>query len=297
MSITIGIPAYNEEANIRRLLLTLLAQKTTICRIKEIIVISDKSDDSTNQEVRSIKNKKIKLIINSKRLGTALSQNKITKLFKSDALVIINADTLIKDLFFIQRLTLPLKDKKIGVVCPQVLPIKGGNFFERIINYSVQYKKAIFVDWKVGNNLYLCVGVARAFSKECVERMTWKKVVSEDAYSYLDCVRLGYKFFFNSRTTIFYKSPSNFKDHLQQSLRFLSGKKEMLEYFDEKLIKKEYLIPTKIKLSNAIKYFFKNPILFSAYLLILAGTFISSRTYEIDYAWKQSKSSKSLANV
>ena len=47
LTVTIGIPAYNEEANVRNLLVSLLAQKETNFKLQEIIVVSDGSTDKT----------------------------------------------------------------------------------------------------------------------------------------------------------------------------------------------------------------------------------------------------------
>ena len=55
LTVTIGIPAYNEEKNIGRLLRALLRQKTNGLSIKKIIVISDASTDKTSQIVRGFK--------------------------------------------------------------------------------------------------------------------------------------------------------------------------------------------------------------------------------------------------
>ena len=50
-SITIGIPAYNEEANIKYLLKLLLNQKIKNAAIHEVIVVSDGSTDGTVLQV------------------------------------------------------------------------------------------------------------------------------------------------------------------------------------------------------------------------------------------------------
>lgn len=96
-TVTIGIPAYNEEANIQKLLKALLQQKTTNYRLEKIIVVSDGSTDRTEELVKSIKRKQILLLINKRRLGLNATQNKILRKSKSDILVLFDADVLPKD--------------------------------------------------------------------------------------------------------------------------------------------------------------------------------------------------------
>ena len=74
-TLTIGIPAYNEEANIGLLLNDITLQKNRNYILKEIIVVSDGSTDSTVKKVEQASIQSIKLIINKKRTGLANVQN------------------------------------------------------------------------------------------------------------------------------------------------------------------------------------------------------------------------------
>ena len=68
-TVTIGIPAYNEEANIKNLLDSILSQIQNNFIIDEIIVVSDGSSDKTADIVRSLNNSLINLIEDKERLG------------------------------------------------------------------------------------------------------------------------------------------------------------------------------------------------------------------------------------
>ena len=69
VTISVGIPAYNEAKSIKRVLTSLLAQKEDGFILKEIIVISDGSTDSMAQKVREIKDKRITFIDDKSRRG------------------------------------------------------------------------------------------------------------------------------------------------------------------------------------------------------------------------------------
>lgn len=63
--LSVIVPAFNEEKTIGRVLQSLLAQS----EVDEVIVVDDCSRDRTSQEVKKIKNSKIRLICHEKNRG------------------------------------------------------------------------------------------------------------------------------------------------------------------------------------------------------------------------------------
>lgn len=296
VSVSIGIPAYNEEANIKRLLQSLLAQKRKNYSLKEIIVVSDSSSDGTVEELRSVKSKKIVLIKNRYRSGQAVSQNKIIKIFKGEILVLLNADVLPENENFISELIKPFKNKSVGLTGPRIVPVSPKTYFEDIINFSIKMKEVIFESCNKGNNLYLCSGRGRAFSREFAKQIIWKESLSEDAYSFLFCLQQGYKFKYTSKAKLLFKSPDNFKDHIKQSARFLTGSNVLSESFDRDTLKRHYKIPLSKAVPLTLLFCVTNPIKFLSYCLLL--TFIKFSPGKNKYAksqWQPSVSSKALS--
>lgn len=300
INVSIGIPAYNEEANIKPLLLTLLAQKQSNFNLKEIIVVSDQSTDNTISEIKSIKSKKIILIQNRKRIGQALSQNKILDKFRGDLLVLLNADVLPENELLIQNLTAVFKNKKnVGIIGGRVLTSnESTTFIEKVINFSGLWKESIYKEINHGNNLYLCHGRVRAFSREFAKKFQWKPVYGEDAFSYFSCISSGYKFFFAQKATVYYRSPTTFTDHLKQSTRFMHSRENLEKYFNKNLISKSYEIPKVAVIKKSIKFFLLNPLLFSSYIYILSYSIIKSKlSNSTRVTWDVSKSSKILSRA
>lgn len=87
-SVSIIIKAYNEQANISRVLRAL----SPITWIDEIIVVDDGSTDKTADKVRVFKNKRFKLIQNKKNLGMGGAMATGIKAAKSDLLLFLDAD-------------------------------------------------------------------------------------------------------------------------------------------------------------------------------------------------------------
>ncbi len=96
-TVTVGIPAYNEERNIREILEGILAQEEDGFRIEKIIVASDGSTDKTADIVRSFRDPRIQLIAGRENRGQNYRQNQIIDHTNSDILVLFNADIIIGD--------------------------------------------------------------------------------------------------------------------------------------------------------------------------------------------------------
>ena len=117
MDVSVGVFAYNEEKNIERLLAALQKQRLKTVNINEIIVVSSGSTDKTDEIVHnsSIKDNRIKLIIEKERKGKVSAINKFLKAAKSDVLVQISGDVLPK-VNAVEELCKPLLDSSTGIV-------------------------------------------------------------------------------------------------------------------------------------------------------------------------------------
>jgi len=295
-TVTIGIAAYNEEGNIGRLLKELLSQRRKYFKLDKIIVVSDGSSDNTVEEVEKIKSVNVVCVDDGLRKGKSERVNEIVGMFDSDYLINIDADVLPYDKNVVDNLINPfLKNKNVGIVSGRRITTKAKTQFEEMINESVEFKLRIFENINNGNNLYLCFGGCRAFAKEFVKTLRWPTSISEDVYSYLFCIKSGYKFFYNPHAMILYKSPDNFHDHEKQSHRFKNGIVKMFEYFEKGFVKKEHNIPNILIFKSALEWVKKKPLNFIYYLVVLCFVRIRSfGKYDSSSLYDVSLSSKSL---
>src|SRR3989304_6841543 len=97
LTVTIGTAAFNEENNIKIMLESVVGQKEKNIIIKEIIVLSDGSTDRTVEIAESFKDKRIRVVDSRKRLGQPSRIAQLLKMFKSDALVLIDSDMILSD--------------------------------------------------------------------------------------------------------------------------------------------------------------------------------------------------------
>lgn len=293
-NLNIGIPAYNEQENIKGLINNLLNQKNDCYKLNKIIVISDASGDNTNKILKSIKNKYLNPIFLKVRKGQPYVQNIIIKNSDSDLLLFINADTKPENNTFIDNLVKEIiKDDSIGIVSAETISQIPSSFFERVIVAGREFKKWAYKNWNGGNNIYLCHGRARVLKKTLYKNTIFPDTCPEDAYSYLNCIRMGYKFRFVEKTKILFKSPNILEDHKRQSNRFFSGKRNLNKYFDNKFIDNEYGIPEVLFLQSFFINVFRYHIYLLSYFFIFLYTNITNRN-RYTSLWSQIGSSKKI---
>lgn len=252
-SVTIGIPAYNEEVNIGFLLRDLLDQKIEGFNLSKIVILSDGSTDETVNKARSFNNPKIQVVERKERLGKSASQNEIISKVHSDILVLLDADILISDKYFLSKLISPIIDGKSDMTSSGIkeLPTKG--FFDEILNVSMKLKTILFNGFKNGNNVYNCHGPARAFSKEVFSKITFTRSEGEDMYSYLFCISQNKRFSYVKSALVEYQLPATPIDHYKQSKRYLDAIDYCTSIFGQDMMRNEFNIGLKLYLISTLK--------------------------------------------
>src|SRR5258706_7596244 len=126
LTLTIGIPAYNEEKNISRLLHSLLHQKQSSFTLEKILVAIDGSTDHTKEKVLELKSKYpvIQLIDDGLRIGKVGRLNNFYKLANTDIYMTIDGDITITDTFFLEKIAACFLDLNIQLVGSNTLPLK-----------------------------------------------------------------------------------------------------------------------------------------------------------------------------
>lgn len=242
-TVTVGIPAYNEEANIAHLLEDLLCQQEDGFRLEKILVVSDGSSDRTVELVNAIGDKRIEVRDDGLRKGVAERQNEILKSNTSDALVLLNADLSLPSRRFLTEMVSPIFSETADLVAAKIDAYSPKTMTERALHASLRLKRTLFESWKNGRNIYTCAGAARAFSRRFANVLRFTDGVGEDAYSYLYCRAKGFRYAYARNAEVFIKLPDNFEDHAKQSIRFRQSKERFIETFGKKAVAKEYALP------------------------------------------------------
>ncbi|CAN5148611.1 hypothetical protein BH11PAT1_BH11PAT1_4590 [soil metagenome] len=296
-TVTIGISAYNEEANIKHLLTDLLSQKISSCILKEIIVISDGSSDKTVSYSKEIHHAKLHVTAGKTRKGKAARINELFAKATSDFVILIDADTRIVDTNFIENMCQKMyhSHADLGSVVPT--EATGNSTMEKLLITSMDWKKSLYKKLKKGRNIYTCYGYARILTKKLYSQLRFTHSVGEDAYSYLYTISRGMKFTSIANTTIYYKLPINLKDHKKQSVRFIHSRKQYISEFGKQLVEDSYHIPKRIMVVSLLRYSLKHPSVFAYFAIYLSMKIYASYQPETQTTWDIATSSKTTYTI
>jgi glycosyltransferase involved in cell wall biosynthesis len=257
--ITIGIPAYNEEGNIKQLLESLLNQRILGFSI-EIIVISDKSSDKTVKEAASVNDPRVRVIELKEREGKNAVLNRLIRLSRGEVLILMDADVIPTDPSFVAQLANAVLSKKISLVAGRVESVPPQAIFEKISSWGQEYRETIFFYLNPTDSVYHCYGRALALSKSFYKKVVFPMDVPDDAYLYFFCKANGYNFSVAQKAKVYFRATSSLFAQKKQSDRFVSGKKRLEKLFGQKTIKTAYAIPLKIGLTAGLKILSKKTI-------------------------------------
>ncbi len=259
--ISVGIAAYNEEKNVRRILKDILAQRNDEWQLKEILVYDDGSSDNTANEIRAVKSAKIKLIHDSHRRGKTFRLSQMFKTFQGDVLVMFDGDIEFADINVITNLVKAFQDQRIMLAGGNSTPRPPASFFQRCVytTFAVFYRSRKMI--RGGNNIFGCTGSILAIRKYLARTISLPDIINEDAYIYLHCIQNGYLFKYQDSAVIHYALPSNLKDYLRQAFRSHpeAVDVELKKYFGN-LVEKEFARPVRFYIYSVFLTFIRMPV-------------------------------------
>lgn len=248
-TLTIGIPAYNEEKNIKLLLEAILAQKQSGYKLEKIVVVLDGSTDNTGDYVleKARGNKILKLIAGKKRKGKIFRLNQLYALNTSDYIITLDADILPADNHTIERLVNNLNAENSVMAAANLVPVKPGSFIGKIIYTNNVIWKKVGAQFRNGDHISNLYGQANILKKEFAKSFKYPSDIScDEEYLYIKATRnSGFRFAKNSK--FYFKSPENLHDYLYQSRRFLKERDALVPYFGGEILKL-HNVPFKFKL-------------------------------------------------
>jgi len=133
MKCSVGITAYNEEANIGQLLQAMLDQRLYGVEISEIIVVASGCRDRTMDIVQEYmaKEPRIKLVVQECREGKTSAVNLFLQQAKEDICVLESGDTLPGE-DSIEKMVRMFEDPQVGMTGAQKVPV---NATQHMIGY------------------------------------------------------------------------------------------------------------------------------------------------------------------
>lgn len=213
---SIGIMAYNEEANIARTIKAVLEQQGPSIRIEEVIVVASGCTDRTVPIVSELamQEPRVHLCVQEKREGKASAINLFLKEAQSEVAVLIGADVIPHD-GAIESLGAPFKDQKIGMVGGRPVPVNDPATF---MGHSVHllwrlHDRVARVHPKLGEVIAFRNVINGIPTDSAVDEISIQALISQ----------LGYELIYTPDCIVYNKGPVNVRDFLKQRRRIYAG--------------------------------------------------------------------------
>jgi len=262
ITVTVGIPAYNEEANIASVLESIVGQERILFQLEKIIVICDGCTDQTEERAREFArhHPNIDVISDGERLGKAKRLNQIRTMNQSDFVINFDADVILEDQLVIDRIIKSFNNDDVALACANNQPVNGQTFVGKITQASDLLWYEIRKDFKNGENIYNSSGSAAALRKSFADSLEYPEgTVADQQFIYLKAKEQKKEFRFVRDAIVLYRSPSILRDFFVQASRSLGEKHPISAYFDSSF-QDEYIIPRHYKLRGIAHQIIANPI-------------------------------------
>lgn len=221
-SVSIIVPAFNEERNIYNCVQSLLNLDYPRNLLK-IYVVNDGSRDGTRKICESYAKKGLIRLINQKNQGKAAAMNNALKRVKTEYVVSMDADSIAEREFL--RKMVAHADNKISIITPAPKVMKKDNWIEKI--QYVEYMFSIFLRkaFTFFDSQYVAPGPGSMYKTEVL-----KKLGGFDTNSAVEDMEIAFRFFEKGykldnceNAYVYTRTPKSFKDLLKQRLRWYKG--------------------------------------------------------------------------
>lgn len=297
-TLTIGVPAYNEELNIEEFLVSLLDQKLKKTILKEILVYSDASSDNTNKIVAKLAKKYpvIKLIKGTSRKGKYFRVNELFTRSKTDVLVILDADIAMEGNHFLEKLvTALIADKKALMVAAHVDLVRPKGFIAKVLYTTFvigDYMRFSVPGYDIAPNFH---GAATAYRNTFIKTLSIPTNTTDPhLYIYLAAKkRNGFRYCRNA--VILQNAPITVHDVKQLMHRSIGKEDAVLEkMFGHEMIKEVHRIPRRAKVQGVLTSFLQEPFFTPLALLVsfYLGRMVHIKNIDKSPIWEINKSTK-----
>jgi poly-beta-1,6-N-acetyl-D-glucosamine synthase len=216
ISCSIGIMAFNEEANIGPLLECIASQRTARVVVTEIIVVASGCTDGTEAIVRraAMRDPRIRLLSQARRMGKASAINYFLSQATERILLLCSADILPAP-DAVEQLVAPFADPEVAMTGARPVPINDKSRFTGFAAHMLWHlhHQINLVDFKAGE----LIAFRRVF-----ERVAYSTAVDEASIEAL--VRgQGFSVRYVGASRTYNKGPDTIRDFLKQRRRIYAG--------------------------------------------------------------------------
>ncbi len=261
LTVTVGIPAYNEEGNIELLLNSILSQTRKKYILTEVLVLSDGSTDQTDSKVLKLtkKNPFVKLIVDGKRLGKSKRLMQLYKMNRSDIFIQLDADVVLSHRSGFDNLIKPFQNTKVTLVSGDRIPLGEDNFSARLILNRDKLWRKVRLSIEDKDRIVNCFGCILAMRASFAKSLVLNpQITSESPLIYCEARRHDLKFCFVPEATVYYRLPATFRDYFKYSKRSSDEHSLLTKHFGSQ-VENYYEIPRNSKIRALFTSLFQDP--------------------------------------
>jgi biofilm PGA synthesis N-glycosyltransferase PgaC len=219
---SVGIMAYNEEANIADAIGAILGQQLSSSHIEELIVVASGCEDRTVPIVSEIvsRDPRVRLVEQERREGKASAINLFIGAATSPVLLMVSADVLVED-GTIDALLRHFEDPGVGMVGGHPIPVNGeATFLGHAVHLQWRLHDRIARDEpKLGEIVAFRNVVPSIPNDTAVDEISIQAVVTQ----------LGYRLVYEPEAIVYNRGPTTVRDWLRQRRRIYAGHLQIVE--------------------------------------------------------------------
>ena len=276
-TLTIAIPAYNEESTIKNLLRDVLAQNRHDFVLDRIVIYFDGCTDKTIDSVKSMQKNapEISIVESSPRRGKIYRLNQIFQDFSSDFLVVLDADVgLVGKTFFDTFIGAAISDPSGKMFAAHQKPLRPRNLVGRLIYASFAMWDDIRFSVPSKDHVQNFYGAATLYEREFAKKLNIPNEATEErVYLYL-MAKKEEGFRYVNTATVCYWPPCTWYDFFKHADRTFGTDQPAINKIFGDIAGDIHIIPWRFKLIGIFKSFLRDP-LYAPFALIL--NFLLSR--------------------
>jgi biofilm PGA synthesis N-glycosyltransferase PgaC len=219
---SVGIMAYNEEANIADAIGAILDRELATAHIAELIVVASGCEDRTVEIVSEITSHepRVRLIEQKRREGKASAINLFIAAATSPVLLMVSADVLVED-GTVDAMLRHFEDPEVGMVGGHPIPVNAE---------ATLLGHAVHLQWRLHDRIARespKLGEIVAF-RNLVPSIPEDTAVDEISIQAL-ITQLGYRLVYEPEAIVYNRGPATLRDWLRQRRRIHAGHLRIVE--------------------------------------------------------------------
>jgi poly-beta-1,6-N-acetyl-D-glucosamine synthase len=216
LAFSVGVMAYNEQANIAAALISILGQELVTGQLAELIVVASGCQDRTADIVAGFcaRDERVRLIEQERREGKASAINLFISVARAPVLVMVSADVIVESGTF-DALLHHFSDPAVGMVGGHPMPVNGEASF---------LGHAVHLQWRLHDRIARespKLGEIVAF-RNVVPSIPLDTAVDEISIQAL-IHQLGYRLVYEPQAVVYNRGPATVGDFLRQRRRIYAG--------------------------------------------------------------------------